>query len=190
MVAKAWASAFRMCNMAANSGDSGMFDRETLDLSERVLDLLRTRGRKLAIAESCTGGLVAAALTEIPGSSDVVLCGFVTYSNEAKQDMLGVRDETLANHGAVSKETAGEMAEGALVRSGADVSVSITGVAGPNGGTAQKPVGLVHFAAARGAETIHEERRFGPLPRGEIRRRSTLVALELLLRAAQAFPAP
>ena len=168
-----------------------MFDSETLDLSGRVLDVFRTRGLKLATAESCTGGLVAAALTEIPGSSDVVLCGFVTYSNDAKRDMLGVDAATLARRGAVSSATAGAMAEGALARSGADAAVSITGIAGPNGGTAQKPVGLVHLAAAvRGQPTRHEEHRFGSLSRGEIRGRSTRAALELLLRAAQALPGP
>jgi nicotinamide-nucleotide amidase len=168
-----------------------MFDDETLRIAERVLDLFRVRELKLAIAESCTGGLVAAALTEIPGSSDVVLCGFVTYSNEAKRNMLAVSEATLARYGAVSRETAIEMAGGALARSDADVSVSTTGVAGPSGGSAEKPVGLVHFAAAaRSMETVHEERRFGALPRTEIRRRSVLVALELLKRMAQALPEP
>jgi nicotinamide-nucleotide amidase len=168
-----------------------MFERETLELSERVLSFFRTRGLKLATAESCTGGLVVAALTEIPGSSDVVLQGFVTYSNDAKREMLGVNETTLARHGAVSGETAREMAEGALTRSRADAAVAITGVAGPAGGSIEKPVGLVHFAAAgRGTGTVHEERRFGALSRAEIRRRSVRVALELLLRAAQALPGP
>lgn len=168
-----------------------MFDRETLDLSERVLERFRSRGRKLATAESCTGGLVAAALTEIPGSSDVVVCGFVAYSNEAKRDLLRVEDATLERHGAVSAETAREMAEGVLARSEADASVAITGIAGPTGGSAEKPVGLVYIALAmRGLPTSHQERRFGALPRGEIRRRSVLVALEMLLSAAQALPGP
>ncbi|HEV3184607.1 MAG TPA: CinA family protein, partial [Xanthobacteraceae bacterium] len=117
-------------------------------LATRVLDAARARGRKIATAESCTGGLVAGALTDIAGSSDVVERGFVTYSNEAKLEMLGVLASTLANHGAVSRETAEAMAVGAIRRSMADVSVAITGIAGPGGGSPEKPVGLVHFAAA------------------------------------------
>jgi nicotinamide-nucleotide amidase len=168
-----------------------MFDRETLTLAMQVLDSFRARGRKLATAESCTGGLVAAALTEIAGSSDVVQAGFVSYSNAAKTSMLGVAEATLASRGAVSAETAAEMARGALMRSGADVAVSITGIAGPGGGSAEKPVGLVHFAVAtRGGEAVLEERLFGPRSRRFIRRRSTLVALELLKRAVQALPPP
>jgi nicotinamide-nucleotide amidase len=164
-----------------------MFDRETLELAEQVLAAFRSRGLKLATAESCTGGLVAGALTEIPGSSDVVLAGFVTYSNEAKQGMIGVAQETLARHGAVSEATAREMAEGALKRSNADAAVAITGIAGPGGGSAEKPVGLVHFAvAARGGAMLHEEHRFGALSRSEIRRRSVLAALRLV----QALPGP
>jgi nicotinamide-nucleotide amidase len=151
----------------------------------RVLDLCRARGLKLAMAESCTGGAVAAALTDIPGSSDVVDCGFVTYSNEAKQHLLGVAAATLAAHGAVSRETAEAMARGALAASGADLAVAITGVAGPGGGTAEKPVGLVHFAAARDRTLIHLEKRFGDLGRAEVRRRSVLEALALLERMAK-----
>ena len=116
-----------------------------------VLDACRARGWKVATAESCTGGLVAGALTEIAGSSDVVDRGFVTYSNEAKQQMLGVPKSTLERFGAVSRETAEEMARGALAQSLADITVSITGIAGPGGGSADKPVGLVHFAAATAA---------------------------------------
>jgi nicotinamide-nucleotide amidase len=113
-----------------------------------VLDLFRARGLKIATAESCTGGLVAGALTEIAGSSDVVDRGFVTYSNEAKQAMLGVPAATLKRYGAVSAETAAAMAKGALKHSLADIAVAVTGVAGPGGGSKQKPVGLVYFAAA------------------------------------------
>jgi nicotinamide-nucleotide amidase len=164
-----------------------MFDRETLELAEQVLAAFRSRGLKLATAESCTGGLVAGALTEIPGSSDVVLAGFVTYSDEAKQGMIGVAKETLARHGAVSEATAREMAEGALERSNADAAVAVTGIAGPGGGSAEKPVGLVHFAvAARGGAMLHEEHRFGALGRSEIRRRSVIAALRLV----QALPGP
>ncbi|PPD45378.1 MAG: damage-inducible protein CinA [Methylocystis sp.] len=144
-------------------------------------------GLRVATAESCTGGLVSAALTEISGSSEVFDRGFVTYSNAAKEDMLGVPADILASHGAVSAETARAMAQGALQRSLADIAVSITGVAGPGGGSAEKPVGLVHFACARrGGATRHVERRFGPLSRQEIRERSVLQALDLLIEAAEA----
>jgi nicotinamide-nucleotide amidase len=140
----------------------------------------------VATAESCTGGLVAGAITEIPGSSEIFDRGFVTYSNKAKQEMLGVAARTLLQYGAVSAQTAIEMAEGALKNSRADVAVAITGVAGPGGGTAQKPVGLVHFACARrGRQTAHVERRFGPLPRDEIRTASVKQALNMLLDAVR-----
>ncbi|MBV8447338.1 MAG: CinA family protein, partial [Hyphomicrobiales bacterium] len=151
----------------------------------RLLDLCRARGLRIAIAESCTGGLVAGALTEIAGSSDVVDRGFVTYSNEAKAEMLGVPKDLIVRHGAVSEEVARAMAEGALAHSVADLSVAVTGVAGPGGGSTEKPVGLVHFAAAgKGKATVREERRFGDLGRSEIRRQSVLVALALLEKAA------
>ena len=116
-----------------------------------MLELCRGKWLKIATAESCTGGLVAAALTEIAGSSDVVDRGFVTYSNDAKKAMLGVPEATLASHGAVSRETAEAMAQGALAHAPVDLAVAITGIAGPGGGTAGKPVGLVHFAAAPAA---------------------------------------
>ncbi len=158
-----------------------MIDEALRAAARRVLDACRAKNLKLAIAESCTGGLVAAALTEIPGSSDVFDRGFVTYSNAAKQAMLGVPASVLATRGAVSKETAEAMAMGALERSGADVTAAVTGVAGPGGGTAEKPVGLVHLAAARrGGRQLHRERRYGDLGRAEIRRRSVLEALAML----------
>ena len=136
-------------------------------------------------AESCTGGLVAALLTEISGSSAVVERGFVTYSNEAKTELIGVPAELIATHGAVSEPVARTMAEGALAHSRADVAVAITGVAGPTGGTAAKPVGLVHFGLARkGAATIHLERRYGDLGRENVRRRAVEDALALLEQAA------
>lgn len=145
----------------------------------------KSRSLRVATAESCTGGLIAAALTDISGSSDVFDRGFVTYSNEAKQDMLGVSVENLAAHGAVSPQTARAMALGALDRSLADVAVSVTGVAGPGGGSPQKPVGLVYFACARrGGGVAEVERRFGPLSRAEIRQASVLQALDLLIAAA------
>lgn len=164
-----------------------MIDEELREAARRVLNACRARGLKLAVAESCTGGLVAAALTEIPGSSDVLDRGFVTYSNAAKQAMLGVPASVLETRGAVSKETAEAMAAGALQRSGADLSAAVTGVAGPGGGTAQKPIGLVHFAAARrGGRLLDRERRYGDLGRAEIRRRSVLEALAMLEELASA----
>jgi nicotinamide-nucleotide amidase len=156
-------------------------DREIAAAATRVLDAGRARALKIATAESCTGGLVAGALTDIAGSSDVVERGFVTYSNEAKMEMLGVPEATLAAHGAVSKPTAEAMAIGAIRRSAADLAVAVTGIAGPGGGSAEKPVGLVHFAAAaRDGRHAHREQRFGDIGRGEVRRRSVLVALEML----------
>ena len=158
-----------------------MFDPETLDLATSVLDACRARGWRLATAESCTGGLVAAALTEIAGSSDVVDRGFVTYSNEAKQAMLGVPAATLRRHGAVSAQTAKAMAAGALKYSRADITVSITGIAGPGGGTKQKPVGLVHFAAAkRGGRRVARKKLFGAVGRSRVRQLSVMQALEML----------
>jgi len=162
-----------------------LFSEALLAQSRAVLDLCRANGLKLATAESCTGGLVAAVLTEIAGSSDVVERGFVTYSNEAKQDLLGVAAATLAAHGAVSEETAREMAEGALRASRADIAVSITGVAGPGGGSADKPVGLVHFACATRRETVAVERRFGDLGRGSVRLAAVAQALAMLEQAAR-----
>src|SRR5262245_14878681 len=126
-----------------------MFPKPIRKLADDVLQAARSAGLKIATAESCTGGLVAGALTEIAGSSDVVERGFVTYSNQAKCDLLGVTIEMLIAHGAVSEEVARAMAEGAVANSGADVAVSVTGIAGPGGGTATKPVGLVHIACAR-----------------------------------------
>lgn len=160
-------------------------DEETYARAVAVLDAFRARGWTLATAESCTGGLVAGALTEVPGSSDVVDRGFVTYSNAAKMAMIGVPEATLAAHGAVSEATARAMAEGALKAAGVDVAVAITGVAGPGGGSETKPVGLVHFACARRDGTaVHQERRFGEIGRAEVRRLSVLQALDLLRSAA------
>ena len=160
---------------------ASMIDDELKDAATRLLDLCRSRGLKVATAESCTGGLVAGALTEIAGSSDVVDRGFVTYSNAAKHAMLGVAEATLARHGAVSRETAEAMARGALGHADADLAVAITGIAGPGGGSAAKPVGLVHFAAAaRDGRLIHRERRFGDIGRSEVRRLSVAEALAML----------
>ena len=141
-------------------------------LSRSLLDLCRMRKLTIATAESCTGGLVAGALTDIPGSSDVIDRGFVTYSNDAKRAMLGVKASTLESFGAVSKETATAMAVGALERAGVDLAVSITGIAGPGGATPGKPVGLVHFAvAARDGRILHRECRFGAIGRSTVRQR-------------------
>ena len=160
-------------------------DEETYARAIGVLDAFRARGWTLATAESCTGGLVAGALTEVPGSSEVVDRGFVTYSNAAKMAMIGVPEATLAAHGAVSEQTARAMAEGALKAAGVNAAVAITGVAGPGGGSETKPVGLVHFACAqRDGETVHREKRFGEIGRAEVRRRSVLEALDLLRSAA------
>ncbi|MFG1357917.1 CinA family protein [Xanthobacter pseudotagetidis] len=162
-----------------------MLDAETAVRAEAVLAAFRAKGLMLATVESCTGGLVAGALTAIAGSSDVVERGFVTYSNRAKSELVGVPEALLAAHGAVSEETARAMAEGALARAPVAAAVSITGVAGPGGGSAEKPVGLVHFGCAvTGGETAHRRMLFGDLGRDEIRRRSVLVALDLLREAA------
>jgi nicotinamide-nucleotide amidase len=153
----------------------------SLNLARQVLDLAREAGIKVTAAESCTGGLVMAALTDLAGASDVVDRGFVTYSNTAKSEMLGVAPELIEAHGAVSQAVAKAMAEGALARSQASIAVSITGIAGPGGGSAQKPVGLVWFALARtGAPTITLEKRFTETTRAGIRAASVETALALL----------
>jgi nicotinamide-nucleotide amidase len=162
-----------------------MIDEDLRRAAARVLDLCRARSLTVATAESCTGGLVAAALTEIPGSSDVVDCGFITYSNDAKRAVLAVPAATLSVHGAVSRATAEAMAQGALGQSGADLAVAVTGIAGPGGGSPDKPVGLVHFAAAREGTLLHREVRFGDIGRAEVRRRSVHVALDLLAELAE-----
>ncbi|MGU3537799.1 CinA family protein [Methylobacterium sp. A54F] len=163
--------------------DAGLLAR-----AEALVAAYAAAGRRLATAESCTGGLVAGLLTAVPGSSAVVERGFVTYSNEAKQEMLGVPAATLAAHGAVSEATARAMAEGALARSRAEVAVAITGIAGPGGGSPDKPVGLVQFGlAASGRPTVHRMRRYGDPGRAEIRRLAVADALDLL-EAALAGP--
>jgi nicotinamide-nucleotide amidase len=160
----------------------------TPELKDRAAALIRTctdKGIMIATAESCTGGLVSGLLTEIAGSSRVVERGFVTYSNEAKTELVGVPADLIARHGAVSEPVARAMAEGALARSRADVAVAITGIAGPGGGSAQKPVGLVHFAlAGKGRPTRHVERRYGDLGREVVRQRAVSDALTLLEDAA------
>ncbi len=162
-----------------------MFDHEMRDAAERVLLGCRKRGLKIATAESCTGGLVAATLTAIAGSSDVVDRGFVTYSNEAKRDMLGVPWDAIMSQGAVSEPVARAMAAGALAHSDAQLAVSVTGVAGPGGGTATKPVGLVHFGVARSGQAVVAEHHIFPGDRDSIRRVSVLTALTLLASLAE-----
>ena len=161
-----------------------MFDHEVREAAERVLLSCRKKGLKVVTAESCTGGLVAAAMTAIAGSSDVVDRAFVTYSNEAKREMLGVPWDAILGHGAVSEPVARAMAKGARAHSRADISVSITGIAGPGGGSADKPVGLVHFAAQRGDETVAEYHVF-PGDRDGIRRLAAITALTLLALLAE-----
>lgn len=149
-----------------------------------VLNACRKRGIMIATAESCTGGLIAGALTDIAGSSDVVDRGFVTYSNEAKHEMIGVPLALINRVGAVSKEVAIAMAEGALAHSCADISIAVTGIAGPGGGSDEKPVGLVHIASARkGHTTLHQECRFGEKSRTDIRHETVIAALALVLEA-------
>ena len=156
-----------------------------IDAARRVVEANRAAGRTVAVAESCTGGLVAAALTEIPGSSDVFAAGFVTYSNEAKMRLLKVNSDVLETFGAVSIAVAWSMAQGALANSEADVAVAITGIAGPGGGSEKKPVGTVVFARAeRGADpgnVVADRKDFGDLGRGGVRLQAALCALELLL---------
>lgn len=151
------------------------------DIASQVITLCRAQNIRVATAESCTGGLISAALTAISGASDVLDCGFVTYSNLAKTAMLGVCETALSRHGAVSEEVARAMAEGALARSPASLAVAVTGIAGPHGGSPQKPVGLVHVAVARrGGSTIHERLELGDVGRSAVRERTVRRALELL----------
>ena len=155
----------------------------------RLLDACRLRGIKVATAESCTGGLLAAALVDMAGSSDVFERGVVSYSNAAKETMLGVPRAVLQCYGAVSREAAEAMAAGALANSPAQLVVAVTGIAGPTGGSADKPVGLVHFAAAaRDGRLIHREQRFGEIGRRQVRLRSVAEALDLLEALAAGIP--
>ncbi|WP_428149190.1 CinA family protein [Brevundimonas sp.] len=163
-----------------------MFPDDIQRLAASVIAAASTRGWTVATAESCTGGLVAGALTAVAGSSAVVDRGFVTYSNAAKSEMLGVPAETVEAHGAVSEPVARAMAGGARVTAGVDLAVSITGIAGPGGGSAEKPVGLVHFACAGPEGLEHAARRFGDIGREQVRLESVRVALGLLLAACEA----
>ncbi len=158
-----------------------MFPDDIQTLARQVIEAAAARGLMIATAESCTGGLVAGALTAIAGSSAVVERGFVTYSNAAKTELLGVSAELIEAVGAVSEPVARAMADGALARSRATVSVSVTGIAGPGGGSADKPVGLVHFAAVGPSGAVHLKRRFGDIGREAVRLESVRAALGLLL---------
>ena len=164
-----------------------------MDMAEKTLDEARAKGIRLCTAESCTGGLIAALLTEIPGSSAVLERGFVTYSNRAKHEMLGVPQAVLDTYGAVSPQTALEMAKGALAHADAHISVAVTGIAGPGGGTDEKPVGLVHFATGRAPKPgvppyiNSQERRFGGQSRSRIRLLTVQHALMMVQREIEVF---
>src|SRR5204863_810059 len=157
-----------------------VFEAETLTLAQSVLDACRARNWRLATAESCTGGLVAGGLTAIAGSSDVVERGFVAYSNEAKSELLGVPAETIAAHGAVSAETAAAMAKGAVARAPVDLAISVTGVAGPSGGSVEKPIGLIILGLARRDGSCRTERHIFDGDRSAVRRAAVNCALGLL----------
>jgi nicotinamide-nucleotide amidase len=158
-----------------------MFSIEIFRKAEAVNHGLIARKLMIVTAESCTGGLIAGALTDVPGSSDAVFGGYVTYANEAKAGMIGVDSKLIEKHGAVSEQVARAMAEGALKTSGAGVAIAVTGIAGPGGGTEGKPVGLVHFAFADAAKTIHLERRYGDPGRQKVREETVRDALDLIL---------
>jgi nicotinamide-nucleotide amidase len=169
-----------------------MFDKEITNAVVGLLEVCKAKKLMVTTAESCTGGLVAAAISEVSGSSLVLDRGFVTYSNEAKQQMLGVTPATIDVYGAVSKECANEMAKGALAHAQVDLAVSITGIAGPTGAVPGKPIGLVYFcAAARSGRVIARDRKFGDIGRAEVRRASVLEALAMLKElAAKEEPHP
>ncbi len=163
--------------------------KKSLDLVKALDEAASSKGLIITTAESCTGGLVAACLTEVSGASNIFARGFITYANEAKTDLLGVPEALFAKGGAVSEEVARAMAEGALARADADLAVSVTGIAGPGGATPEKPVGLVHVAAARkGGETLHRREVFSG-DRQAVRSQAVEAALALLLQQAETAPA-
>jgi nicotinamide-nucleotide amidase len=176
-----------------SAGRDSTLPDELVAMARKVIDANRAAGLRIAVAESCTGGLVSAALTEIPGSSDVFEAGWVTYANESKVSLLGVSQDVLETFGAVSVAVAWGMAQAAINRSNADVSVALTGIAGPGGGTEKKPVGTVVFARARRGgdqeEIVADRKDFGDLGRGGVRLQAALCALELLMPEAEAPPA-
>ncbi len=161
-----------------------MLNQQMTGRAEEVLDLCRTQGLRVAIVESCTGGLVCAALTDVPGSSDVVDCGYVTYSDEAKHAMVRVPRELIQFRGAVSEEVARAMADCGLKTSGADIVVALTGIAGPGGGSAEKPVGLVHIAGIRRRGGIMHQRHVFPGDRAAVREAAVMAALDMMIRLA------
>ena len=160
-----------------------MFDEEILKAAEALVLKLTQTGSWITVAESCTGGLLGGAITSVPGASDCFGCGFITYSNEAKSRLLSVSPETLAAVGAVSEETAREMALGALEAGGATVALSVTGIAGPSGGSAEKPVGLVYIGLALGDVCRAERFDFGDIGRDGVRRKTVLAALTMALES-------
>ena len=162
-----------------------LFPADITAMTESIIRDFTAAGLMVSTAESCTGGLIAGALTEISGSSAVVDRGFVTYTNTAKMQMLGVQEETLARFGAVSEETARQMVHGALFRSRADLAVAVTGIAGPGGGSPEKPVGLVHLAAkSRSGKLIHRKMLYGDIGRTDVRLATIRTALQMLIEIA------
>lgn len=175
---------FKLLGVIMLRTEPSVFPNDLAERADALLKAYRRHGLKIALAESCTGGLIAALLTEIPGSSLVFERGFVTYSNDAKHESLGVSASLLAEKGAVNEQVVREMATGALKNSRADVAVAVSGVAGPKGGSEERPVGLVHFACAGPqGRLVHVERRFGDLGRAKVRLATVHQALELLARA-------
>lgn len=174
---------WKRLSQGTEMGKNLLFPTDLVELAERVIAENKALGRMISVAESCTGGLVCAALTEVPGSSSVLDRGFVTYSNEAKQEMLGVQSDLIEAFGAVSPATAWAMAQGAIKQSKADVAVAISGIAGPDGGSELKPVGTVVFARAfRGDDEVNAEQQLiDGQDRATIRHKAALVALNLLL---------
>jgi len=159
-----------------------MFPDPMLELAAKTVQALEENNMSICTAESCTGGLIVSALTSVAGSSAVVYGGFITYANEAKTAMVKVPSPLIDSHGAVSQDVAIAMAQGALAQSGSDISIAVTGIAGPGGGTAEKPVGLVHFACATKEKTQHQEMKFGDLGREAIRMATVEKALEMILK--------
>ncbi|MCF6326687.1 MAG: CinA family protein [Devosiaceae bacterium] len=159
-----------------------MFPDPIMELSAKTVQSLKAKNMNICTAESCTGGLIVSALTSVPGSSTVVYGGFITYANEAKIAMVDVPSKLISQHGAVSQDVAIAMAQGALKQSKSDISIAVTGIAGPGGGTAEKPVGLVHFSCATKERTHHQEMKFGDLGREAIRMATVKKALEMVLK--------
>ncbi len=165
-----------------------MFAKQITDLAQEVVGELAKAGKMIVTAESCTGGLIAGALTAIPGSSEVVYGGFVSYANAAKMAMINVPENMIAQFGAVSEQVACAIAQGALNATKVDIAIAVTGIAGPGGGTRQKPVGLVHFGLAAADKTWHMQRHFGAIGREQVRLETVHSALEMVLEALMVQP--